>query len=138
MARALYNDTVLEHYQHPRNAGTLDGANAVGRAENAACGDELQLYLEIRGDQVLRARFRTFGCAAAIAAGSMLTQMVTGSSLVEVSELTSEAVDAALGGLPPLKIHGSVLAADALRAALEDYRKRCDTENPDPITQTSP
>lgn len=116
----------------------LEGANAVGRVENTACGDELQLYLEIRGELVLRARFRTFGCAAAIAAGSMLTELVAGASLTQVRQLTSEVVDTALGGLPLLKVHGSVLAADALRAALEDYRKRCETQNPDPITQTSP
>lgn len=116
----------------------LAGANAVGRAENAACGDELQLYLEVRAGQVLQARFRTFGCAASIAAGSMLTELLAGASLTQARQLTSEAVNIALGGLPPLKVHGSVLAADALRAALEDYRKRCETENPDPITQTSP
>lgn len=134
----LYNDTVLEHYQRPRNVGALEGANAVGRAENSACGDELQLYLEIDGEQVRQARFRTFGCAAAIAAGSVLTELVTGSRLGDLEHLTSEEVDNALGGLPPLKVHGSVLAADALHAALADYRKRCETPNPDPITHTSP
>lgn len=116
----------------------LEGANAVGRAENTACGDELQLYLEIREARVVQARFRTFGCAAAIAAGSMLTELLGGATLAQALQFTSEAIDAALGGLPPLKIHGSVLAADALRAALEDYRKRCETPNPDPTTQTSP
>lgn len=115
----------------------LAEANAVGRAENAACGDELHLYLEVQAGQVLQARFRTFGCAASIAAGSMLTELLAGASLTEAQEFTSEAVNTALGGLPPLKIHGSVLAADALRAALEDHQKRCKAENPDPITQTS-
>ena len=110
----------------------------MGRAENAACGDELQLYLEIREARVLRARFRTFGCAASIAAGSALTELVRGASLEQLGQITSEEVNAALGGLPPLKVHGSVLAADALSAALEDYRRRSETENPDPITQTSP
>jgi nitrogen fixation NifU-like protein len=95
----------------------------------------LQLYLEIRGEQVRCASFRTFGCAASIAAGSMLTELVAGASLSQVRLITSEAVNTALGGLPPLKVHGSALAADALRAALEDYRRRCETENPDPITQ---
>jgi nitrogen fixation NifU-like protein len=126
MVFALYNKVVLDHYQHPRNPGVLEGANAIGRAENAACGDELQLYLEIQGRQVLRASFRTFGCAAAIAAGSMLTELVAGATLSEAGQLTSEAVDAALGGLPPLKVHGAVLAADALRLALEDHQKRCE------------
>lgn len=116
----------------------LEGANAVGRAENTACGDELQLYLEIRGARVLRARFRTFGCAASIAAGSMLTELVAGVSLDQVRRITSEEVNAALGGLPPLKTHASALAADALSAALEDYHRRSETANPDPITQPSP
>jgi nitrogen fixation NifU-like protein len=129
-----YNDTVLDHYQHPRNAGALEGANAVGRAENASCGDEMQLYLEIQGARVVRASFRTFGCAASIAAGSMLTELVAGTTLAEAGALSSEAVAQALGGLPPLKVHASVLAADALRAALEDHRIR--RGNPDPITPT--
>jgi nitrogen fixation NifU-like protein len=115
---------VLDHYQHPRNAGALEGANAVGRAENAACGDEMQLYLEIQGGRVLRASFRTFGCAASIAAGSMLTELVAGTALAEAGALGSEAVAQALGGLPSLKMHAAVLAADALRAALEDHRIR--------------
>lgn len=137
MGASLYNDTVLDHYQHPRNVGMLEEANAVGRAENAACGDELQLYLEIQEEQVLRARFRTFGCAASIAAGSVLTELVAGASLAQARLLSSEAIDTALGGLPPLKVHGSVLAAEALRAALEDHRKRGEIENSVTIPQTS-
>lgn len=135
MASTLYNDTVLDHYQHPRNVGVLEEANALGQAENAACGDELQLYLQIQGERVLRARFRTFGCAASIAAGSMLTQLVTGASLDQVRQITSEDIAAALGGLPPLKAHASALAADSLQDALEAYRRR--TDSSDPITQTS-
>lgn len=114
----------------------LEGANAVGRSQNSACGDEMQLYLEIEGDRVQRAGFRTFGCAAAIAAGSVLTELVTGSTLDQLEQLGSHQIDAALGGLPPLKVHGSVLAADALRAALVDYRKCCQTPTPDPLTHT--
>ena len=134
---ALYNETVLDHYQHPRNVGMLAAANAVGRAENAACGDELQLYLEVRGDQIQRVRFRTFGCAASIAAGSRLTELLVGASLAQARLLTGEAINTALGGLPPLKVHGSALAADALWAALEDHRKHCETVNPGSITQIS-
>ena len=113
---------MLEHYQHPRNVGILEEANALGRAENRACGDELELYLQIEEARVLRARFRTFGCAASIAAGSMLTEMVVGISLEQAGQITSAEIAAALGGLPSLKVHGSVLAADALQAALENYR----------------
>ena len=115
----------------------LAAADAVGRAENVACGDELQLYLEIRGDQIQRARFRTFGCAASIAAGSMLTELLVGVSLAQARLLTGETINAALGGLPPLKAHGSALAADALSAALEDHQEHCETVNPRTITQTS-
>ncbi len=121
---ALYNDIVLDHYQHPRNAGVLEEADAVGLAENSACGDVLQLYLRIQDDRVVRARFKTFGCAAAIAAGSMLTEMVQGETLERIRRISKEEVAAALGGLPPMKVHCSVLAEDAIRAALEDYRSR--------------
>lgn len=133
----LYNEIVLEHYQHPRNVGVLPGANAVGRAENAACGDEMQLYLEIEGAQVQRASFRTFGCAAAIAAGSVLTELVQGAYLRDLPALTSQRVEEALGGLPALKVHASVLAADALRAALEGHRPCAETNTQIPSNPTS-
>lgn len=115
---------MLDHYQHPRNVGTLEEANAVGMAENSACGDVLQLSLYIQGDRVVRARFKTFGCAAAIAAGSMLTQMLEGATLDQIRRISKEEVAAALGGLPPMKVHCSVLAEDAVRAALQDYYSR--------------
>ena len=115
---------MLEHYQHPRNVGILEEATALGRAENTACGDELELYLQIEGTRVSRARFRTFGCAASIAAGSVLTELVVGVSLDQAGQITSDQIAAALGGLPALKMHGSVLAAEALQAALEDHRRQ--------------
>ena len=117
----LYNDTVLDHYRNPRNTGVLGGANAVGKAENSACGDVLHLYLQIEEGRVRAARFQTFGCAAAIAAGSRLTEMVTGLTLDELRGIRRQDVVDALGGLPPMKVHCSVLAEDAIRAALEDF-----------------
>ncbi len=120
----LYNDTVLDHYRNPRNTGVLDDADAVGKAENSACGDVLHLYLHIRGDQVQAARFQTFGCAAAIAAGSRLTEIVTGMTLDQLRAVRRQDVVEALGGLPPMKVHCSVLAEDAIRAALEDFGSR--------------
>ena len=117
----LYNNTVLDHYRNPRNTGVLEGANAVGKAENSACGDVLHLYLQIEDGRVCAARFRTFGCAAAIAAGSRLTEMVTGLTLDELRAIRRQHVIDALGGLPPMKVHCSVLAEDAIRAALEDF-----------------
>ena len=117
----LYNDTVLDHYRNPRNTGVLEGADAVGKAENSACGDVLHLYLQIEEGRVRAARFQTFGCAAAIAAGSRLTEMVTGLTLDELRGIRRQDVGDALGGLPPMKVHCSVLAEDAIRAALEDF-----------------
>ena len=117
----LYNDTVLDHYRNPRNTGVLEGADAVGKAENSACGDVLHLYLQIEEGRVRAARFQTFGCAAAIAAGSRLTEMVTGITLDELRGIRRQDVVDALGGLPPMKVHCSVLAEDAIRAAMEDF-----------------
>jgi nitrogen fixation NifU-like protein len=121
---ALYNDIVLDHYQNPRNVGILENADAVGRVENSACGDVLQLYLQIDAGRVVRASFKTFGCAAAIAAGSMLTEMIRGATLKEIEALRKEDVAAALGGLPPMKLHCSVLAEDAIQVALENFRSK--------------
>ena len=117
----LYNDIVLDHYRNPRNTGVLEGADAVGKAENSACGDVLHLYLQIQEGRVRAARFQTFGCAAAIAAGSRLTEMVTGLTLDELRGIRRQDVVDALGGLPPMKVHCSVLTEDAIRAALEDF-----------------
>ncbi len=99
----------------------MEDAHVVGSAENSACGDVLHLYLRIEHERVERATFKTFGCAAAIAAGSMLTEMIAGATLEEVQQLRKEDVVNALGGLPPMKMHCSVLAEDAIRAAVRDY-----------------
>ena len=124
-----YSDTVLDHFRNPRNTGILDNADAVGIAENSACGDVLHLYLSIAEGRAERASFRTFGCAAAIAAGSILTEMVTGATLEEISRISKQDVVEALGGLPPMKVHCSVLAEDAIRAALADLAKRQIADN---------
>jgi nitrogen fixation NifU-like protein len=124
---ALYNDIVLDHYQNPRNVGILDGADAEARVENSACGDVLQLYLQIKAGRVVRASFKTFGCAAAIAAGSMLTEMIKGATLDEIEKLRKEDVASALGGLPPMKMHCSVLAEDAIQSALQHYHSRAES-----------
>lgn len=119
-----YNDIVLDHYNHPRNVGILEEANAVGQAENSACGDVLHLYLQIVDGHVTASRFKTFGCAAAIAAGSRLTEIIQGMSLTQLAHLKRQDVVDALGGLPPMKTHCSVLAEDAIRAALDDFARR--------------
>ena len=124
-----YSDTVLDHYRNPRNTGVIENADAVGIAENSACGDVLHLYLSIADGRAERASFKTFGCAAAIAAGSVLTEMVTGATLQEISRISKQDVVEALGGLPPMKVHCSVLAEDAIRAVLADLAKRQVAEN---------
>lgn len=121
---ALYNDIVLDHFQNPRNVGAMEDANALGKAENSACGDVLHLYMKIEDERVVRASFKTFGCTAAIAAGSKLTEMLAGACLEDIGKIRKEDVVAALGGLPPMKLHCSVLAEDAIRAALEDFKSR--------------
>ena len=118
---AQLNPKILDHYENPRNVGELAGADAVGIVENPACGDVLQLYVSIEEGRVARARFKTFGCAPAIAASSMLTEMIQGATLQQLKEFKKEAVSEALGGLPPMKMHCSVLAVDAVRAVLRDY-----------------
>jgi nitrogen fixation NifU-like protein len=121
---ALYSDAVLEHYRNPRNAGQLEDADAVGVAENAACGDVMHLYVKVEEGRIRQAAFKAFGCAVAIAAGSRLTEMVQGSTLEEMGRIRQEDVAQSLGGLPPMKQHAAALAADAIRAVLEDYRHR--------------
>lgn len=120
-----YSPTVLDHFRNPRNVGEIVDAHGVGEAANPVCGDTMRLYLKIEEGRIADARFKTFGCAAAIAASSMATEIMKGRSLQDaMSAVTSEAVTDALGGLPPGKTHCSVLAADALEAALGDYRRR--------------
>lgn len=119
-----YSDIILDHFEHPRNVGEVPDHDAYGRASNPACGDVLELTLRIRDERVEEARFRASGCGAAIASSSMATVLLTGRTLVEAGQLTNVEVAEALGGLPPAKLHCSVLAEDAVRAALADYRRR--------------
>lgn len=119
-----YTDLVLEHYENPRNAGDLQAPDGVATVENPACGDTMRLSVRIRDGRVVEARFKSQGCPAAIAAGSITTQMVVGRSLEEASRLTNEEVALALGGLPPAKVHCSVLAEQAVRAVIADYGRR--------------
>jgi len=127
MTRYRYDDhseQLLDHFENPRNAGEVEHADAKGRAGNPACGDLLELTLRVSDGRVEQARFRASGCSAAIASSSMTTVLLTGMTLDEAGRLTNEDVARALGGLPPAKMHCSVLAEDAIRAALEDYRRR--------------
>jgi len=118
-----YSDVILDHFENPRNVGVVEEADAVGKAGNPACGDRMELTLRIREDRVVEARFRATGCGAAIASASMTTVLLTGRTLAEAEAVTNEDVARALGGLPPVKLHCSVLAEDAIRSALTDYRR---------------
>jgi nitrogen fixation NifU-like protein len=124
MAEGLYNEKVMDHFTNPRNMGEIENPSGVAEAGNPVCGDMMKLYLRIEDGIITEARFKTFGCGVAIAASSVTTELIIGKSIEEALGVTNEAVAEALGGLPPGKQHCSVLAEEALRAALEDYRKR--------------
>ena len=118
---ALYSEKVMDHFMHPRNVGTIDGADGVGEVGNAKCGDIMKIYLKIENDIIEDAKFETFGCGSAIASSSMATEMIKGKSIHEALELTNKAVAEALDGLPAHKMHCAVLAEEAIKNALKDY-----------------
>ena len=118
---ALYTETVMEHFLHPRNVGELPDANGIGEVGNAKCGDIMKMYLKIRDGRIEDVRFETFGCGSAIASSSIATEMIKGRTLDEALALTNQQVVDALGGLPAHKLHCSVLAEEAVKSALKDY-----------------
>ena len=121
----MYTEKVLDHFSNPRNMGEVEGANGIGTVGNAKCGDIMQISLKINDEGIIEdVGFKTFGCGAAIATSSMATEMIKGKSIEEAMKLSNAAVVEALEGLPPAKIHCSVLAEEAVKAALEDYYKR--------------
>ena len=120
----LYNSMVMEHFMNPRNMGDLKDADGVGEVGAAACGDIMKISLKIKDGRIEDARFKTFGCGSAIASSSMATELIKGRTIDEAMSFSNQEVVDALGGLPPVKIHCSVLAEEALKAALEDYVKR--------------
>jgi nitrogen fixation protein NifU and related proteins len=119
----MYTQKVLDHFRNPHNQGELKGANAIGQEGNPVCGDVMKIYLRVEDDIIKDVKFETLGCAAAIAVSSDLTDMVKGKTLDEALAITKDDVVKDLGGLPPVKIHCSMLGVDALRKAIEDYRK---------------
>ena len=121
----MYSEKVMDHFAHPRNVGEIEDANAVGEVGNAVCGDIMKMYMKINDDQVIEdVKFKTFGCGAAIATSSMATELIKGKSVDDALKLTNKAVMEALDGLPPVKVHCSVLAEEAIKAALSDYYKK--------------
>ena len=119
-----YSEKVMEHFAHPHNVGVLEDANGVGEVGNAKCGDIMRMYLKIEDGIIKDVSFKTFGCGAAIATSSMATELIKGKSIEDALKLTNSAVVEALEGLPPVKIHCSVLAEQAVKAALSDYYTR--------------
>ena len=117
----LYSEIVMDHFMNPRNVGTIDDADAIGEVGNAKCGDIMRIYLKINNDIIEDVKFETFGCGSAIASSSMATEMIKGKPLSDALNLTNKAVTEALDGLPAHKIHCSVLAEGAIKAAIKDY-----------------
>ena len=121
---SLYSEKVMDHFRHPRNVGIIEDADAVGEVGNTVCGDIMKMYLKIDDDVVTDVKFETFGCGSAIASSSMATELIKGKPVKEVMELTNKAVAEALDGLPDYKMHCSVLAEEAIKAALDDWYKK--------------
>ena len=120
----MYSDKVMDHFTNPRNVGEIPDANAVGRVGNPTCGDIMQIFLKIENDIVVDAKFKTFGCGAAIATSSMATELVKGKTIEEALQLSNKAVAEALDGLPPVKMHCSVLAEEGIKSAIANYYER--------------
>lgn len=120
----MYSDTVMDHFKNPRNVGEIENADGVGEVGNPTCGDIMNIYLKIEKNIVTDAKFKTFGCGAAIASSSMATELVRGKTLEEAWALSNKAVAEALEGLPPIKMHCSVLAEEGIHKAINDYRKK--------------
>ena len=125
-----YSEKVMDHFMNPRNVGEIADASGVGTVGNPICGDVMKMYLKIKDDVIVDAKFKTFGCGAAVATSSMVTEMVKGKTIEEALKISNQAVAEALGGLPSIKMHCSVLAEEALRSALADYYKRAGKEPP--------
>ncbi len=120
----MYSEKVLDHFKNPRNVGEIEDADGVGSVGNPVCGDMMSIYIKVKDDRIDDVKFKTFGCGAAIATTSMTTELAKGKTLDEAMEITRQDVADELGGLPPVKMHCSNLAADALHEAVKDYRKK--------------
>ncbi len=119
-----YNQVVMEHLKHPRNMGEMEDPDGVGEARNPACGDTMRLFIKVETNRIVDAKFLTFGCGAAIASSSITTEIIKGRTIEEALAISDAVIAQALGGLPPTKVHCSVLAENAIHAAVSDYRKK--------------
>lgn len=121
---AGYSNKVMEHFAHPHNVGEMENPDGIGHVGNPVCGDIMEMYIKVKDKIIMDVKFKTFGCGAAIATSSMATDLIKGKSIDEALKLTNQAVAEALGGLPPVKMHCSVLAEEAVQAAIDDYLKK--------------
>lgn len=119
-----YSSKVMEHFMHPRNVGSIEDADGIGKVGNPVCGDIMKIYIKVEDDVIRDIKFETFGCAAAIATSSMVTELVKGKSTEEALKISNKKVAEALDGLPPIKMHCSLLAEEGIKAAIEDYKKK--------------
>jgi len=122
----MYSDKVMEHFKNPRNVGEMKDADGVGTVGNPVCGDMMTIYIKVKDDKIDDIKFKTYGCGAAIATSSMTTELAKGKTLEEAEKITRQSVAEALDGLPPVKMHCSNLASDALHEAIKDYKKKED------------
>ncbi len=122
--QSLYSEKVMDHFRNPRNVGEMENPDGIGHVGNPICGDIMELYIKIKDNVIADAKFKTFGCGAAIATSSMVTEMIIGKTIDEALEISNKTVAEALGGLPAAKMHCSVLAEDALRSAIDDYHSK--------------
>jgi nitrogen fixation NifU-like protein len=125
----MYSEKVMDHFSNPRNVGEIENANGVGTVGNAKCGDIMKMFLRIEDNIVKEAKFKTFGCGAAVATSSMATEMIVGKTVEDALKISNQAVAEALDGLPPAKMHCSNLAEEAIKAAIEDYISRRDSKD---------
>lgn len=120
----MYSEKVMDHFENPRNVGVIEDADGIGTVGNPVCGDVMKMYIKVKDGIITDVKFKTFGCASAIATSSMATELIKGKSISEALTLTNKAVAEALDGLPPVKMHCSVLAEEAIKAAMEDYQNK--------------
>ncbi len=120
----MYSEKVMDHFENPRNVGVIEDADGIGTVGNPVCGDVMKMYIKVKDGIITDVKFKTFGCASAIATSSMATELIKGKSISEALTLTNKAVAEALDGLPPVKMHCSVLAEEAIKAAIEDYQNK--------------
>ena len=131
-----YTEQVMDHFMNPRNMGEMEDASGVGTVGNAKCGDIMRIYIKVEDNVITDVKFKTFGCGAAIATSSKATEMVKGKTIDEALKITNKMVMEALGGLPPVKVHCSVLAEEALHAAVQDYKERMEKgEKPEEVPE---